>query len=273
MDMGLLVVTPAAPLSGLVASLWDCDLPRQAHAYDRILPSAAAQLVINLDEDETRVYDEHLRCTRNAGAAFDAPASRSVLIDTAEQVRVVGIVFHPGGAAPLFRERMDAIAETHLDLDALAPGQGRSLREGLLAAPNAHARLRLLEQWVSERMQAACAARHPAVTHALRLLDAAPGVQRIDAVAACCGLSPRRFGALFREQVGLSPKRYARLQRFHAALAAARTDGRVDWAGIAADGGFHDQAHLVHEFRAFSGMTPTAWLARRGEWTRHVALA
>lgn len=273
MDMGLLVVTPAAPLSGLVASLWDCDLPRQAHAYDRILPSAAAQLVINLDEDETRVYDERLRCTRNAGAAFDAPASRSVLIDTVEQVRVAGIVFHPGGAAPLFRERMDAIAETHLDLDALAPGQGRSLREGLLAAPNAHARLRLLQRWVVERMQAACAARHPAVTHALRLLDAAPGVQRIDAVAACCGRSPRRFGALFREQVGLSPKRYARLQRFHAALAAARTDGRVDWAGIAADGGFHDQAHLVHEFRAFSGMTPTAWLARRGEWTRHVALA
>ena len=271
--MGLLVVTPAAPVSGLVASLWDCDLPRQAHLYDRLLPSAAAQLVINLDEDETRVYDEHLRCKRNAGAAFDAPASRSVLIDTAEQVRVVGIVFHPGGAAPLFRERMDTIADTHLDLDALAPGQGRRLRERLLAAPDAHARLRLLEHWVIERMQAASATRHSAVLHALRLFGAAPGVQRIDAVAACCGLSPRRFGALFREQVGLSPKRYARLQRFHTALAAAGGDHRIDWAGIAADGGFHDQAHLAHEFRAFSGMTPTAWMARRGERSRHVALA
>lgn len=273
MDMGLLVVTPAAPLSGLVASLWDCDLPRQSHAYDRLLPSAAAQLVINLDEDETRVYDEALRCTRNAGAAFDAPASRSVLIDTAEQVRVVGIVFQPGGAAPLLRQRMDAVADSHLDLDALAPGQGRWLRDRLLAAPDAHARLRLLEHWVLDRMRGASARRHPAVVHALRLIDAAPGVRRIDAIAARCGLSQRRFGAVFREQVGLSPKRYARLQRFHAALATARKHGRVDWAGIAVDGGFHDQAHLVHEFRAFSGMTPTAWMARRGEWARHVALA
>ena len=270
--MGLLIVTPAAPLSALVASIWDCDLPRAAHAYDRLLPSAAAQLVVNLDEDETRVYDDALRCTRNAGAVLDAPASRSVLIDTAEQARVVGVVFHPGGAAPFFRERMDTLANTHVDLEAIVPGQAGQLRARLLAAADGHARLRILQQWLLRRMRSGGAHRHPAVAHALQLIDAAPGVQRIDAVAARCGLSPRRFGALFREQVGLSPKRHARLQRFHAAVAAAAAGGRIDWAGIAADGGFHDQAHLVHEFRAFSGMSPTAWMARRGDWTRHVAL-
>lgn len=271
--MGLLVVAPAAPLSSLVASIWDCDLPRQAHAYDRLLPSARAQLVINLDEDQTRVYDENLRCTRNAGAALDAPSSRSCLIDTAEQTRVVGIVFQAGAAAPFFRERMDTIANGHVDLDVIATGEAGPLRERLLAARDGVARLRVLERWLLQRIDATSARLHPAVAHALRLIDAAPGVQRIDAIAAQCRMSPRRFGELFREQVGLSPKRHARLQRFHAALATAGSGRRVDWAGIAADGGFHDQAHLVHEFRAFSGMTPTAWMARRGEWQRHVALA
>ncbi|MGJ4729331.1 helix-turn-helix domain-containing protein [Luteimonas sp. SDU101] len=271
--MGLLVVAPTAALSGLVALLWDCDLPRQAHAYDRLLPSARAQLVINLEEDETRVYDEDFRCTRSTGTVLDGPASRSCLIDTAEQTRVVGVVFHAGAAAPFFRERMDALANGHVELDAIAAGQAGGLRGRLLAAPDAAARLRILEHWLLRRVEATAAHVHPAIAHALRLIEAAPGVQRIEAIAAQCRMSPRRFGELFREQVGMSPKRHLRLQRFHAALAAAGASGRVDWAGLAADGGFHDQAHLVHEFRAFSGMTPTAWMARRGEWQRHVALA
>ena len=270
--MGLFVVAPAAPLSSLVASIWDCELPRQAHGFDRLLPSAQAQLVINLDEDESRVYDEALGCTRNAGAALDAPSSRSCLIDTAEQVRVVGVVFRAGAAAPFFRERMDTIANGHVDLNAIATGEAAPLRGRLLAAPDAAARIGILEHWLRRRANATAAHVHPTVAHALDLIEAAPGVQRIDAIAAQCRLSPRRFGELFREHVGLSPKRHVRLQRFHAAVAAARGGARVDWAALAADCGFHDQAHLVHEFRAFSGMTPTMWMARRGEWQRHVAL-
>src|SRR3546814_65368 len=46
----------------------------------------------------------------------------------------------------------------------------------------------------------------------------------------------------------------------------------VDWAGVAVDGGFHDQPHLVHEFRAFAGLTPTAWLASRGQHASHVPI-
>jgi AraC-like DNA-binding protein len=54
----------------------------------------------------------------------------------------------------------------------------------------------------------------------------------------------------------------------------ARVHGRrrVEWAALAADCGFHDQPHLAHEFRAFSGMTPSAYLAAQGPWAGHVPL-
>lgn len=268
--MGFATLTPAAPLSPLVETIWDWDTPRAAYRLERILPSAGGQLVINLAQDETRVYDDALACRRFAGAAFDAPSHRSFIIDSDEQVAVVGIVFRPGGAAPLFRERMDLLANGHADLDALAGGDARTLRLRLLEAAGATARLRIVHDWLLR--QAAAAAPHPAVTHALRLFDVAPQVQRIDAIAAHCRLSPRRFGELFREQVGMSPKRYARLQRFRSLVAQVHRERDVDWAGVAADCGFHDQPHLVHEFRAFSGLTPTAWQARRGPHPGHVPL-
>lgn len=268
--MGFTTLAPAAPLSRLVEMIWDWDMPPQPYRLERILPSADSQLVINLAEEETRVYDDALRCRRFAAAAFDGPSHRSFVIDTAEQVRVVGVVFRAGSAAPFFRERMDLLANDHVDLDALAGGMARTLRMRLLEAADAGARLRIVHGWLLTH--AGAASPHPVVAHALRAFDAAPDVHRIGAIAAHCRLSSRRLGELFREQVGMSPKRYARLQRFRRVIAQAHGQPRVDWAGIAADCGFHDQPHLVHEFRAFSAMTPGAYLARSGQWSAHVPL-
>jgi AraC-like DNA-binding protein len=261
---------PPPPLDALVERIWDWEAPCQPHRFDRMLPSAQAQLVINLAEDETRVYDDALRCTRYSAAALDAPSHRSFVIDTAEQVRAVGVVFHAGGAAPFFRERMDTLANGHVDLEALAGEGARGLRMRLLEAGTAEARLDVVQHWLLR----ACAEarRHPAVAHALRMFDDAPQLQRIGAVAAHCRLSPRRFGELFREQVGMSPKRYVRLRRFQRVVAQVHGRQRVEWAALAVDCGFHDQPHLAHEFRAFSGMTPGTYLAGQGPAAGHVPI-
>lgn len=268
--MGFLSLVPEPPLSSLVESVWDWDMPRAAHGYDRMLPSAKPQLIVNLAEDETRVYDDALRARRMSGAALDGPSQRSFIIDTAEQTAVVGIVFRAGGAAAFFRERMDRLADDHVDIDALAGGDARGLRGRLLEARDAPARLQVALDWL--RRQAGDAHVHPAVAHALRIFDATPELQRIGGVSAHCRLSPRRFGEVFREHVGMSPKRYVRLQRFRRVVAHAHARRQVDWAGVAADCGFHDQPHMAREFRAFSGMTPGEYLRGQGEWADHVPL-
>jgi len=268
--MGYAAFAPPAPLSEWVESIWDWRMPAPAHRLERMLPSACAQLTINLAEDETRVYDEALRCTRNAGAALDAPSLRSFIIDTAEQVAVCGAVFKPGGAAAVFRQRMDILANRQVDLDDLVAAGLRGLRSRLLEAGDAARRLSTLHAWLLACVRDARP--QPMLQQALHALDNGPQVQRIGAVAAQCGVSPRRLGEMFGERIGMSPKRYARLQRFHRVVATARRGGRIDWAGVAVDCGFHDQPHLVREFRAFSGLTPTAYLAQRGPWPSHIPL-
>jgi len=66
-------------------------------------------------EDETRVYDD---APGSSVRSFLAPRSTrrgtgAFVIDTAEQVRVMGVVFRCGAAAAFFRERMDTIANAH----------------------------------------------------------------------------------------------------------------------------------------------------------------
>jgi transcriptional regulator GlxA family with amidase domain len=102
----------------------------------------------------------------------------------------------------------------------------------------------------------------PEVAEAWRLTTVSGGRLRVAEVAARVGWSDRHLEKRFRAETGLSPKEAARVVRFDRArrVLIARTGAR-DLAGLAADLGFADQAHLTREWRAFTGLSPTGWLA------------
>ena len=54
----------------------------------------------------------------------------------------------------------------------------------------------------------------------------------------------------------MTPKHLARLARFLRVCQRLRHTPDDRLTAVAHDAGFYDQAHFIHEFRAFSGMTP-----------------
>ena len=91
---------------------------------------------------------------------------------------------------------------------------------------------------------------------------AARAASRITALAKEIGWSRKHLVNRFRSELGLAPKPVARMMRFHRACRLARTGDARGWAGIAAESGYADQAHLVREFSTLAGETPTAWARR-----------
>lgn len=86
----------------------------------------------------------------------------------------------------------------------------------------------------------------------------------MDELAGAASLSARQFRRVCLERTGLTPKHLARILRFRHAAQRARPARRADWATIALDCGYYDQAHLINEFREFSGLPPAefAWASR-----------
>jgi AraC-like DNA-binding protein len=81
-------------------------------------------------------------------------------------------------------------------------------------------------------------------------------VERVRKIQLNTGLSHTKFIQLFREHVGLTPKLFCRVRRFRTLLNRIEKGLPVNWAGLAADCGYFDQAHLIRDFRAFAGITP-----------------
>ena len=138
---------------------------------------------------------------------------------------------------------------------------GARLLDGLRAAPDWPARFALLDRALGARL-AAAAPVAPELEQAWARLHAAGGAVAVEAVAREVGWSRRHLAARFRAEVGLPPKLVARILRFERVAGALRAGGEVRLAEAAYDAGYADQAHLNRDFRAFSGLSPTAYAAR-----------
>ena len=151
------------------------------------------------------------------------------------------------------------LAARMIGIDDVLGGDGARLRERLGATTGWQRRFDIVEDFVADR------ANHlpsPELEFAYRQLARSGGGIRIATLAEEIGWSRKHLVDRFRSEFGLGPKSLARMMRFHRACRLARTGTSSGWAGIAADSGFSDQAHLVREFTALAGEPPTAWARR-----------
>ena len=88
-----------------------------------------------------------------------------------------------------------------------------------------------------------------------------PGLRRVDELSAASGLTARTLQRLFADYVGVSPKWVMRRARLHEAAERADSGDPVDWAQLASDLGYADQAHLTRDFTLTIGVSPGRYAA------------
>ncbi len=263
--MNYICRTPTRPLSDFVERFW-CLSDAPAHSKERIAPSGTSGLLINLHENELRIYDpaKPERCKRFSGAVVSGTHSGPFVIDPRELVSIIGVHFRPGGAFPFLGTPASELADAHVDLDALWGTSAIELRERLCVAKTPAERFNLLEKTLVAHLFRPLE-RHYAVRFALETFARTDSGLVIRDVARDAGLSQRRFIQLFAREVGMSPKLFCRVRRFRQALETVRQTAAPDWGRVAVDCGYYDQSHLIHDFRFFSNLSPTEYVRQRSE--------
>lgn len=228
---------------------WDLDQPYASH----VVPHPSVNVVF-----------------QRFGPGADGPAFAEVAgvglelftQKLAGRGRVCGVQFRPGGFRPFapgwpvseWTGRRVPIAEVMPATDAdLA---------AVLGPPDApeDARVAALDTYllgVGPRPD-------PQAAHAMAVADRIRTdrtIRRVARLAEAEGVSVRSLQRLFAAYVGVGPKWVILRYRIHEAL--ERAESEVDWAELAAELGYSDQAHLVRDFTATVGVPPTAYAGQQ----------
>ncbi len=238
-----------------------------------ILPDGAMELIINLgDPQELCALDDHARRTVFRHSWLSGERTEPIVIDETGFVHLVGVRLRAGGAWPFLGVPLREFTGQVVELEAIL-GRGVSdLRESLGVAKDDDARFALVEAWLVRRARARVQPTR-SVNYALRVIENGADGVRIGRIADEIGISHKHLLREFDRCVGLAPKRFARLCAFQRVIRSIGQRPAVDWACTAATCGYYDQAHLIREFRAFSGLTPASYLAKRGPFLNYLELA
>jgi AraC-like DNA-binding protein len=252
-------------------------------ARHRGLPSPYLTMIFTLDEPlSIEAHPDPGQPPGEFGTLLGGLHSAPALIRHDGAQSGIQLALKPPGVRALLGLPAGELAELDVPAEAVLGNVGAELRERVRGASGWLERFAVLDEILLRQvLTAKDEAVAPEVLWSWRQLLQAGGAVRVADLAAGTGWSGRHLASRFRAEIGLTPKAAARVVRFdrarrrlaeHAGTGAYQ-DGGYQLAGLAADMGYFDQAHLAREFRALAGVPPSQWLAEEfrnvqaGNWT------
>ena len=245
------------PLAEWVEFMWLSEGYMQPHSAERVLPTGNMGLTIDLDPHS------------GATPILSGASTRSFVLDTSKPLAILGVGFKPGGGFPFCSAPPAELQGLSVPLDVLWGSRALQLRDELLEAKTPAQRFSLVESSLLD-VSHRDSTRHPAVKYAINAFRRGTRSPSVAAVTERTGLSAQRFIELFRREVGLTPKVFCRIARFREVVKGIGETASVDWTQTALECGYFDQAHFIHDFREFAGMSPSDYMRHRTGNPNHV---
>jgi AraC-like DNA-binding protein len=183
-------------------------------------------------------------------ATVQGPSARYQVKVLSGESGVLGVRFRPGCFRPFLGAPVSTLAERSVDAREI-------FGPDVPTDPDVPA--------VEDFLRAHLPEPDPRADEAATLVAAiatTPGLTRVDKAAAEAGLGVRALQRLFAEYVGIGPKWVIRRYRLHEVTERLAAGAEIDWAVLAAELGYADQAHFVRDFRTMFGESPTWYAAR-----------
>lgn len=175
--------------------------------------------------------------------------------ELSDQGGVVGVKFRPGGFRAFLKQPVSRLRDRSVPAAAVFGAAVDTLESEVFATTDDAAQVALVERFLRTRLP-------PADFDAIRagtIVDAIAEDRRFTRVEQMLErwqLSARALQRLFSDYVGIGPKWVINRYRLHEAIDRLGASGSIDWAELALELGYFDQAHFIRDFKALIGRTP-----------------
>jgi AraC-like DNA-binding protein len=253
-------IKPLAGGSAYVKVYWE-----MAHSRDEIvagpepvLPDGCVEMVFDL-KDKFLTYSADNTTVEQPRTMVAGQLTSRILIGPSGDTEMFGVRLHPHAAFSILGIAMNEIRDRIVDLaDVMTAGFESTIFDRLSAAKSFEERIAIFETAFIHRENVSARGE---LTECLRLMIVSDGAFQVSKCANRLGWSERRLERVFQEQIGMGPKLYSRIIRFKSFLNAVESR-RASLLDRALAVGYHDQSHMIRDFRHFAGMTPTEFFGR-----------
>jgi AraC-like DNA-binding protein len=175
------------------------------------------------------------------------------------KVGMVSIRFSAQGAYHFFGMPMKEIANGIVDLKLVWSNLAKEIEERIAESRNTEQRVSRIQQYLVMQLSKNGKA-DLTVDHCLNLIYATKGQIRVEDLSTTTGMSNRQLVRKFNNNIGLSPKEFSRIIKFISSLHYLKQNSSTNLSVAAHNCGYYDQAHFIHDFKEYSGLTPGQFL-------------
>lgn len=238
-------IVPDRQLQPFLECFWSIQTEGGAASAYRVLPDGCADLIFDLTPGRETAF-------------WVGTMTRTLVADDAGPRHLVGLRFHPGGARGLLGLPLKELTDQRASFQSLTPGVEEVLDQLLQDQSSGSD---IVRRWLAPRL---IPDKKFALTQSIsRRVRQSRGKVKVKEIASSLGLSSQYLNRVMNDGVGVDLKTFCRIIRMRACTQSLRATGSdVDWPAAAADFGFYDQSHMIHEFRDLVGLSPRQFLGR-----------
>jgi methylphosphotriester-DNA--protein-cysteine methyltransferase len=259
--MKYLEFQPDRDLADFIQLIWVAESEQADDVYPRelILPDGIVEIVFHYG-DPFYTWQDGARVLQPQSFAISM-MRKHIAIESSGRTGLVSVRCFPWGGYHFFTEPIANFLDQTIPCERLWKNNDRLMAE-LSAAEGAEEKVACVQRFLRGQLEL-CKRDEAAVDEAVKLIRQSKGRLSIEELCARTGFSQKRLGRKMTGSVGVTPKIFSRVTRFLDVCSRLDELDEATLSQLPHDCGFHDQAHFIKEFKAFSGFTPTEFFKRK----------
>lgn len=246
---------PGVDLVDLVKCYWTMEDPAGEKSQPQtIVPDGHMEMIFHYGDLYKQYVDDGTAQEQPRAFVF-GQLTRPLTIEPTGVTGIFSVRFYPAGFIPFSNISIQGMMNRAVSLDEIFGRAGNEIETQILKVASTEERIKIIEIFLKNILSGS-GAYDRIVKSIVDTIFLTNGSVPIQNLVERTGINRRQLERKFQQSIGLSPKQLSKTIRLQNVLTTLLENKWSNYASIAYDGEYYDQAHFIKDFKEFTGMTP-----------------
>jgi len=251
-------IHPHPCLDHLIDYYW---IEKKGSYKTKVLPDGSLSIIFNIG-GEIGITDTDGNENMYSADLIIGTQKKYFILEMKEDANVVGVKFKQGEAYHFLKKPMLQFTDKIVKLNDIFNTDTNSLCEVLVKAQNEDEIRKILNYFFFINVESLiCDSK--IVDSVIQKVNVSKSALLIKDLCESENISNKHLISLFNKKVDISPKLLYRINKFKKVIELLQDNTNINWSQIAYECHYYDQAHLINEFKNFSGVSPNEYLKNK----------